>query len=128
MKSPTPICRPAVIAVLVLITASCGGRVRAPEAAEPTTTPGPAAEVTGPPATAPPAGFFEFPSTTTSPTTPPTTTTRRPDAPVTSGGYEPTIEEVDSMLAGVDATLADLEQLLNLTAAALAAEEKEMTP
>ena len=41
---------------------------------------------------------------------------------------DPAIDEIDSLLAGLDETLAELDQLLNQAAAALAAEEGEILP
>jgi len=38
------------------------------------------------------------------------------------------VDEIDSLLAGLDETLAELDQLLNQAAAALAAEEGEILP
>ncbi len=38
------------------------------------------------------------------------------------------VDEIDSLLAGFDETLAELDQLLNQAAAALAAEEMEILP
>jgi len=41
---------------------------------------------------------------------------------------EVAVDDIDSMLDGLDDTLAELDQLLNQAAAAMAAEEGEITP
>jgi len=54
-----------------------------------------------------------------------TSTTVAPAAPPSP---DVAVDEIDSLLAGLDETLAELDQLLNQAAAALAAEEGEILP
>jgi len=120
----------ALLLAVVMVMAGCGARttgsVGSPANRNPTTeapmatsttsttiadvaTGGEAAETTGPEATPPISS-----STTT--------------APSATTAPEPAVDDIESMIEGLDETLAELDQLLNQAAAALAAEEGEIIP
>lgn len=119
--------RTAVLLVIVMVTAGCGARAtgsvglpsdqgtEAPPASSTTSTTtagaepgGGAAESTGP---------NETPQISSSTT-----------APDVAAAPQLAVDDIDLMIDGVDATLAELDQLLNNLAAALAAEEGEIIP
>lgn len=118
----------ALLFAVLMVTAGCGARAtgsvglpsdqgtEAPPASSTTSTMiaevAPAGEATES------TGLNETP-----PNSSPTTT-----APIGAAAPEIAVDDIDSMIDGVDETLAELDQLLNQVAAALAAEEGEIIP
>jgi len=117
----------ALLLAVVMVTAGCGsGALRSvgsptdqrPATETETATRMPSTTAAGAVPNAEPAGPDATPSISSTSTTTPTV------AAVPGSG----VEDIDLLLAGLDDALAELDQLLNQAAAAMAAEKGEIIP
>jgi hypothetical protein len=115
----------ALLLAVAMVMAGCGARATVP-VGSPTdrspTTPAPTETSTTSTTIADATPGGEAAESAGQEAAPPTTTTG--EAAVT----EQAVDDIDSMIEGLDETLAELDQLLNQAAAALVAEEGEILP
>jgi hypothetical protein len=122
MQQRTTTTTAVMLLAMAMAAGGCGARVIGPVGSPTDPSPSTTASVSTSVAQKPEvrdSGLIATPATTTPPTTVPSA---EPDTP------EVAVDDIDAMLDVLDDTLAELDQLLNETAAALAAEEGEIIP